>query len=545
MASAFNICAVAVPWRAIVSPISTQAKGRHLPDPRWLVAINALSIAIAIIANLTLLSHMTEHVRFNISAPITIIGWFVPGVIDIAMVAAAPRLVPLPTATYGTAAWSQAYHYAISSEIIYVSLSLMLAFTAFGWWHKRISGSFKLTLAQRSWMVHTTLFTGYILAIAAIYSRIEGWLFLDAVYFAVVTIFTIGFGDFAPRTQVGRGLFLLFAIGGDRACWSYCCDYSGFGSGEWFPDGVNIVKIRGSNKYFDTIYFTYVAQITVGYGDLHPQTNSTKPAFVFWALLVLPTFTFLIGAVGDAVTDAVNWFSLWVPKVAPKIRSLARKIAGRPSKFDKSIAEASDKNAKNVAAFQDLADNETGGLTSSRDKAENAFEAVNSEAEITAYRPCITIRAPQKVMSLLDERTPREYAYAEWTWLLKLLSEDENGATRHRRVGQEVREGTEIGVPLRRGREHVWSRLGQESPLMDLKGGSEARWVLERLLRVLEVDARRVGDQWLGVGREGFLAEEGWSGGGGKGRMRMQGLRRRLLSVVGSRRENRRVFATL
>ena len=63
-------------------------------------------------------------------------------------------------------------------------------------------------------MVQTMAFIGYILAAAAVYSRVEGWDFLDAVYWTDVTILTIGFGDYAPKTHLGRGLLFPMAIGG-------------------------------------------------------------------------------------------------------------------------------------------------------------------------------------------------------------------------------------------------------------------------------------------------------------------------------------------
>ena len=65
-------------------------------------------------------------------------------------------------------------------------------------------------------------------------------------------------------------------------------------------------------SYFDAMYFVYVAQLTIGYGGFHPQTNSAKPAFVFWALIALPTLTVLIGAIGDVVGDFVNWYTIWL-----------------------------------------------------------------------------------------------------------------------------------------------------------------------------------------------------------------------------------------
>jgi len=209
MASAFNICAVAIDWRLVISPDSQESESQHIQDPCWLVAINGLSLAIAIIANLGLLAHMTGRTRFNVAAPIVIVGWYIS---DIALVAAAPTHVPLPADPM--AAYSQAYYYAIFSGTIYVLLSMMLTMTACGVWIFHYSSEFKLSLAQRSLMLQTILFLAYILAAGAVYARIEGWVYLDAVYFTIITLFTIGFGDLTPTTHLGRSLYFPMAVGG-------------------------------------------------------------------------------------------------------------------------------------------------------------------------------------------------------------------------------------------------------------------------------------------------------------------------------------------
>ena len=36
------------------------------------------------------------------------------------------------------------------------------------------------------------------------YMRVEGWSLLDAVYFCVVTLGTVGFGDITPKTELGK-----------------------------------------------------------------------------------------------------------------------------------------------------------------------------------------------------------------------------------------------------------------------------------------------------------------------------------------------------
>ena len=56
-----------------------------------------------------------------------------------------------------------------------------------------------------------TLAMSLILIATVFYWLVEGWSLLDSAYFAVVTIATVGYGDLAPKTAVGK-LFTIFYI---------------------------------------------------------------------------------------------------------------------------------------------------------------------------------------------------------------------------------------------------------------------------------------------------------------------------------------------
>jgi potassium channel subfamily K len=90
-----------------------------------------------------------------------------------------------------------------------------MMFTIYGALKGHYSKEFKLTIPQRTLMLQTICLLGYLLLGALVYSKIEGWKFLDAVYWADFTILTIGIGDyFTPQTHLGRSLLFPFAIGG-------------------------------------------------------------------------------------------------------------------------------------------------------------------------------------------------------------------------------------------------------------------------------------------------------------------------------------------
>ncbi|PIN94537.1 hypothetical protein COU53_03245 [Candidatus Pacearchaeota archaeon CG10_big_fil_rev_8_21_14_0_10_30_48] len=58
------------------------------------------------------------------------------------------------------------------------------------------------------------IFILVILGGGVIYSNLEGWSLVDAIYFSAVTITTLGYGDFVPRTGIGKIFTILFSVSG-------------------------------------------------------------------------------------------------------------------------------------------------------------------------------------------------------------------------------------------------------------------------------------------------------------------------------------------
>jgi voltage-gated potassium channel len=54
--------------------------------------------------------------------------------------------------------------------------------------------------------------TGVVISIGSVvYHYVEGWSWLDSIYFSFITLSTIGFGDFYPVTPGGK-IFTIFYI---------------------------------------------------------------------------------------------------------------------------------------------------------------------------------------------------------------------------------------------------------------------------------------------------------------------------------------------
>lgn len=54
-----------------------------------------------------------------------------------------------------------------------------------------------------------TLATG-----SVVYHYVEGWKWLDCIYFSIITLTTIGYGDFSPQTDVGKAFTIIYIIMG-------------------------------------------------------------------------------------------------------------------------------------------------------------------------------------------------------------------------------------------------------------------------------------------------------------------------------------------
>lgn len=53
-----------------------------------------------------------------------------------------------------------------------------------------------------------------IIAGTFLYHWLEGWGFLDSAYFVIITLTTIGYGDFSPTTPTTKILTIFFALNG-------------------------------------------------------------------------------------------------------------------------------------------------------------------------------------------------------------------------------------------------------------------------------------------------------------------------------------------
>lgn len=170
---------------------------------------------MAIVGNAFLLLNMARRVRFSIAQPITIAGWYISSILLVALTATAvgplSEGLPGPSSQYKL---SQAFWYGVWAAILYFSMASCMAVTFWGAWTGHYDKDFILTTSQRTLMLQTIVFLMYLLLGALVFSHAENWNYLDALYWADVTLFTVGFGDYAPTNNVGRALMIPYALVG-------------------------------------------------------------------------------------------------------------------------------------------------------------------------------------------------------------------------------------------------------------------------------------------------------------------------------------------
>lgn len=177
-----------------------------------IIAINAVSLVCALIANMALSLNMARRIRFEIAQPIIIIGWYIASLLLLGL------LIPFGVMMYrpenNGRIYTQGYFYGAFAAALYFVIASLLVVTAYGACKGHYTREYKLTNSQRTLMLQTIILCFYLVGGAAVYARIEDWRFLDALYWADFTLLTIGVGNFAPRTHLGRGLLFPYAVGG-------------------------------------------------------------------------------------------------------------------------------------------------------------------------------------------------------------------------------------------------------------------------------------------------------------------------------------------
>ncbi|CAI7585055.1 unnamed protein product [Penicillium glandicola] len=213
LANVMSIVALVMPWRSKIISTTTSVAGNPIqegyPDPRWATSLNAVSLVCGIVGNAFLLFNFTQIVRYIIALPVTIILWFIAAGILCGITSGTAIYAP-PVGI--DRVYSQAYWSAVIAAILYFVLSVVLMINMLGYFLGKYPQHFALTDEQRTLILQMTALVVWLLIGAAIFKRVLGISFADALYFSDVTVLTLGYGDIIAVNAVGRGLIWPYAV---------------------------------------------------------------------------------------------------------------------------------------------------------------------------------------------------------------------------------------------------------------------------------------------------------------------------------------------
>lgn len=275
----------------------------------------------------------------------------------------------------------------------------------------------------------------------------QGWSYFGGLYFAYVSLLTIGYGDFRPFSNSSKAFFVFWSL-------------------------------------------LVVPALTI----LISNMGDTVVKAIRDLTLYLGEFTVLPGEAG----------------VRTRIRQAARKLKSRDflrQKDDtimdeppgllgeKEVDEDSEKRASGARGHA------TDRIATQLEKtelaeAEDAKKHGDKLSEDMHYYHYLLVKEIRNVLKHLNESPPRKYKFEEWVWFLKLMGEDESSADVHRTAPIEVKHPETMQPDFQQGQtdrndkeKKEWSWLGNRSPLMGEQ--EEAEWVLERLSLTLEKSLKK------------------------------------------------------
>ncbi|KAF7718485.1 Uncharacterized protein PECH_003711 [Penicillium ucsense] len=213
LANVMSIVALVSPWRNKMISSDIGRAGTTIQhgfdDPHWVLALNAVSLFWGVVGNVFLLFNFTQVVRYIIALPVTIFSWFLATFILCGLTASMSIYSPPipPDELYSQPYWS-----AVIAAVLYFVLATLLMINMLGYFLGKYPQHFSLTEDQRTLILQMTAFVIWLLIGAAIFQRVLGIAFADALYFCDITVLTLGFGDVVPKSSVGKGLIWPYAV---------------------------------------------------------------------------------------------------------------------------------------------------------------------------------------------------------------------------------------------------------------------------------------------------------------------------------------------
>ncbi|CDK26696.1 unnamed protein product [Kuraishia capsulata CBS 1993] len=355
-----SLCAIICKWRV------ERETDKQVTDLGWMMKVNGISVMFGLISNISLLLNFRKSLRYTVSQVVSISGWFIAGCLLLALVISAKFTYFYSGSPYFP---SEGYWFAVITVVLYFSCFTILLLNEVGFMLKKYPPLFNIDGVQKSLMTQSIALCIWLFWGAAVFAKLLDISFAEGIYFGVVTILTIGLGDFIPKTGVGMFVVLLWVTFGlvsfglvistirelvifsgsstshwhkvesarrknfksitapltSRESFEVMRKVTRLGSAEekatsllaivslwatfWLM-GALVFHYVESWDYGVSCYFCFLCLVTIGYGTPSPITHGGRAFFVVWGLCAVPLMTILVSNLGDilfaSLQDANN-----------------------------------------------------------------------------------------------------------------------------------------------------------------------------------------------------------------------------------------------
>lgn len=249
--------------------------------------------------------------------------------------------------------------------------------------------------------------------------------------------------------------------------------------------GAGVFSSLEGITYFNALYFGFCSLLTIGYGDITPQSNGGRPFFIVWSLIAIPTMTILISKMSDTILAAVDSATNYIAEftVLPKEGRYVEFISQIPM-----VREWLERRAEQIRIERGFTvgeqDQENINGSTGKRKVTTDYERAQppprTVGELEKHRrspPSLArdlIFAIRRVTQDVVAGDIKRYTYEEWVEFTQLIRFTNPNAEQ---------QGPEIKIDENEWGLIEWDWMGENSPMMAEQ--TESEWVLNRLTESL------------------------------------------------------------
>lgn len=172
-----------------------------------------MSLVLGVIAHIVLLLTMISKRDPVKGFIVTVLCWCASAItlLSVIGVIAGRDLTVQPQQTLR---YTQSLFYGTFAAGLYLVIAVLLAAYAGNVRSVHLTHEERRTIECTRIILRVTAFGAFLLGGAAVYTAIEGWSLMDALYWADFTLLTVGIGNIAPKTHLGRSLLFPYVFAG-------------------------------------------------------------------------------------------------------------------------------------------------------------------------------------------------------------------------------------------------------------------------------------------------------------------------------------------